>query len=73
MTKGLVFVESGGGDSRGHYVLSTLFSHQELSILFDNTHIAKHHLGPKLYLWTFINLTFCVVRQFISKFYAKEQ
>ena len=37
-----------------------------------HTHIAKHDLAPKLCLWTFINLTFCVVRQFISKFYAKE-
>ena len=57
------FVESGGGVvgavglpsvNNIHYFLI-----KELSILFDNTHMVKSDLAPKLCLWTFINLTFC--------------
>ena len=43
MSKGRVFAESYG-DSREQqgYILSTLFSNQELSILFDNTHVLQN-------------------------------
>ena len=56
------FVESGGGVvgavglpsvNNIHYFLI-----KELSTLFDNIHIVKPDLVPKLCLWTFINLTF---------------
>ena len=52
----------------------TLFSHQRTQhLVWQHTHIAKPDFAPKLCLERFINLTFCEDKQFISKFYAKEQ